>query len=136
LIHTLNVHFVPGRYAISQLPPDIDIPKWFIGPGFKAAIYSDDETTLVCLEDRIPADIPTENDCACLRTLGPFPFDAAGIVQSLITPLFSNEIGVFVVCTFDGEHVLIPAKDTDKAVRCLRAAGHTVDGKQQTQKVE
>ena len=43
----------------------------------KAAIYSDDETTLVCLEDRAPAEIQTEKGWVCLRTVGPFPFDAA-----------------------------------------------------------
>jgi len=126
---SLSVNIVPGRYAVSQLAADTDIPNWFSGPGFKAAIYSDDEITLVCFEDRVPAEIPTEKGWACLRTVGPFPFDAAGIVQSLIAPLSSNDIGVFVVCTYDGEHVLIPALETEKAIRCLRAAGHTIDNK-------
>lgn len=127
--HNLSVNFVPGRYAVSQLATDIDMPNWFSGPGFMAAVYSDDETTLVCLEDRVPPEIPAEKGWTCLRTVGPFPFDAAGIVQSLIAPLSSNDIGVFVVCTYDGEHVLIPAADTDKAIRHLRAAGHTVNAK-------
>lgn len=125
--HSINVNFVPGRYAVCQLATDTDIPNWFNGPGFKAAIYSDDETILVCLEDRVPAEISTEKGWACLRTVGPFPFDAAGIVQSLIAPLSSNDIGVFVVCTYDGEHVLIPATDTEKAIGYLRAAGHSVN---------
>lgn len=125
--HNLNVDFVPGLYAVSQLAAHTDIPKWFNGSGFKAVIYADDETTLVCLEERVPADIPMEKGWACLRTVGPFPFDAAGIVQSLIAPLSSNDIGIFVICTYDGEHVLIPAKDTEKAIRYLKAAGHSVN---------
>ena len=128
LTHKLNVKVVAGRYAVSQLGTDTGIPQWFCGPGFKAVIYSDDETTLVCQEDRVPAEVRMEKGWACLRSVGPFPFDAAGIVQSLITPLSSNDIGVFVVCTYDGEHVLIPAADMDKAVWHLRAAGHTVNG--------
>jgi len=124
LNHSLQIRFVPGRYAVSQLASDVDIPGWFNGPAFKAVIYSEDETTVVCLEDRVPAEVETEKGWACLRTIGPFPFDAAGIVQSLITPLSTNGIGVFVVCTYDGEHVLIPASDVDKAIQCLEAAGH------------
>jgi len=127
LDHNLNVDFVRGRYAVSQLAAHTDIPEWFNGPGFKAAIYSEDETTLVCLEERVPADIPMEKGWACVRTIGPFPFDAAGIVQSLIAPLSSNNIGIFVVCTYDGEHVLIPEKDAEKAIGYLRAAGHSVN---------
>ncbi len=131
--HILTVIVVPGRYAVCQLATDAVLPEWFNGPGFKAAIYSDDETTVVCLEDRVPAGLPAEMGWACLRTIGPFAFDAAGIVQSLIAPLSSNDIGVFVVCTYDGEHVLIPSADTDKAVRCLREAGHTIINTPETQ---
>lgn len=128
LNHSLQIRFVPGRYAVSQLASDVDIPGWFNGPAFKAVIHSEDETTVVCLEDRVPAEVETEKGWACLRTIGPFPFDAAGIVQSLITPLSTNDIGVFVVCTYDGEHVLIPASDADKAIQCLEAAGHDCRG--------
>lgn len=122
--HILNIRTVPGRYAVSRLDTDVDIPNWLTGPGFKAVICSDDETTLVCLEDRVPNNVQAETGWACLRTMGPFPFNASGIVQSLITPLSSNGIGVFVVCTFDGEHVLIPASDLETAVHCLEVAGH------------
>lgn len=120
----LQIRFVPGRYAVSQLAANVDMPGWYSGPGFKAAIHTEDETTLVCLEERVPADTETEKGWACLRTIGPFPFDAAGIVQSLIEPLSTNGIGVFVLCTYDGEHLLIPSSDADKAVQYLEAAGH------------
>jgi len=117
LSHILNIRIIPGRYAVSRLETDAEIPNWLSGPGFKAVVHSDDETTLVCLEDRVPKDVQAETGWACLRTIGPFPFNASGIVQSLITPLSSNGIGVFVVCTFDGEHVLIPASDLEAAER-------------------
>lgn len=124
LNHALKIRFVAGCYAVSRLPPNADIPDWLSGPGFKAAISSDDETTFVCLQDRVPESVETEKGWACLRSVGPFPFDAAGVVQSLVTPLSSNGIGVFVVCTYDGEHVLIPASGADQAVQHLEAAGH------------
>ena len=123
----LRIRFVPGRYAVSRIEAQEDVPAWLSGPGFKAVIDSDDELTLVCLEERVPRGITAETGWACLRTIGPFPFDAAGIVKSLITPLSDNGIGVFVICTFDGEHVLIPASETDSAKRFLEIAGHTVE---------
>lgn len=126
--NTLKIRFVPGRYAVSRLATDADIPPWMSGPGFKAVVHSDDETTLVCLEDRVPAGVKTEMGWACLRTIGPFPFDAAGVVLSLLEPLSRNGIGVFIVCTYDGEHVLFPASDAGKATRCLEEAGHVLDG--------
>ncbi len=123
----LRIRFVPGRYAVSRLEAKDDVPAWLSGPGFKAVIGSDDELTLVCLEERVPRGITAETGWACLRTIGPFPFDAAGVVKSLITPLSDNGIGVFVICTFDGEHVLIPTSETDSAKRFLEISGHTVE---------
>jgi hypothetical protein len=54
----------------------------------------------------------------------PFRFSGDWIVHSLIGPLSSKGIGVFVVCTFDGEHVLIASHDRDKSRNLLTAAGH------------
>lgn len=123
---SLEIRTVPGRYAVSRLDADTILPDWLQGIGFKAVVYSEDETTLVCLEERVPPDITSERGWACLRTMGPFPFDAAGVVASLIAPLSNNAIGVFVVCTFDGEHVLVPYKKLNAAIEYLEAAGHTV----------
>jgi len=123
----LRIRFVPGRYAVARLPAGADIPTWLNGPGFQAIVRSDDELSLVCFEDRVPSKVEAERGWACVRTIGPFPFNATGIVQSLITPLSEYGIGVFVVCTYDGEHMLIPGQDAEKAIRCLENAGHLVE---------
>ena len=122
----LKISVVPGHYAVVRLDADAALPDWFQGAGFKAEVHSDDEVTLVCPEARVPPEITAERGWACLRTLGPFPFEAAGIVKSLIAPLSDNGIGVFVLCTFDGEHVLIPRDALDAAIGYLSAAGHSV----------
>lgn len=120
----LHIKTVPGRYAVVRLKEDAEYPAWLNGPGFQAAIRSDDELTLVCLQDRVPSKVEAERDWYCLRTIGPFPFQSAGIVLSIIAPLSGNGIGVFVVCTYDGEHVLVPAKDAHRARHLLQEAGH------------
>jgi uncharacterized protein len=130
---SLKIRIVPGRYAVSRLDANAVLPDWLQGVGFKAVVYSADETTLVCLEERVPCDITSERGWACLRTIGPFPFDAAGVVASLIAPLSNNAIGIFVVCTFDGEHVLVPDKRLYAAIEYLEAAGHTVSTNQKAQ---
>jgi len=121
---SLKLRFVAGRYAVARLPPDATIPGWASGPGFSAIVRADDELTIVCLEDRVPDNVESEPGWACLRTIGPFDFQATGIVHSLIAPLSSNGIGVFVVCTFDGEHLLVAESDRAKAHDLLLAAGH------------
>jgi len=65
---------------------------------------------------------------ACFRSIGPFAFDEAGVVASLISPISAAGIGVFVVCTFDGEHILCPEADFEKVAALLQNLGHDFDG--------
>ncbi len=120
----LTLRIVPGTYSVARLPADAPFPSWFDGPGFSAAIRADDELTLVCLQDRVPPGIEAEPNWNCFRSVGPIPFNATGIVQSLIQPLSSQGVGVFVVCTFDGEHILVPADDSGRARTLLEREGH------------
>jgi hypothetical protein len=61
-----------------------------------------------------------------LRSIGPFAFEESGVVLRLIEPLSKADLGVFVVCTFDGEHLLVASKDRMQAEKLLRAAGHSL----------
>ena len=73
---------------------------------------------------RVPPDGTAHRDWACFRSVGPFAFDEAGIVASLIGPISARNIGVFVLCTFDGEHILYPTQDSDHVREALKAEGH------------
>lgn len=115
---------VPGRYAIARLGATDPIPDWLDGPGLQAVIRADDELTLLCLQDRIPAGIECDGPWSCFRSIGPFAFQTTGIVQSLVNPLSDAGIGVCVLCTFDGEHLLVPEADAGRAAQTLIGAGH------------
>lgn len=120
----LRLCAVPGIYGVARLGPASPIPSWFDGPGFSALMRADDELTLLCLQERIPDIVEAERNWRCFRSLGPIPFDATGIVQALIEPLSRQGIGVFVVCTFDGEHVLVSDSDWARSLSLLEQAGH------------
>lgn len=120
----MNLRTVPGRYGIARLPPEGPLPAWANGPGLTATIRAADELTILCAADRIPADVQADRGWACFRSLGPVPFDQPGVLHSLIAPISAAGIGVFVVCTFDGEHVLVPAAAFDQARHLLNADGH------------
>ena len=40
--------------------------------------------------------------------------------------LSENGIGIFIVSTFDGDHLLVSRTDSERACALLAAAGHTV----------
>ena len=120
----ITLRTVPGLYGIAKLAQDAPVPDWASGPGFSAVIRADDELTIVCLEDRIPDGVNVEPNWRCLRSVGPFAFDASGIVLSIISPLSSQGVGVFVICTFDGEHILVAKQHWEQSLMLLKEAGH------------
>ena len=120
----IKLRSVHGLYGVARLDPASPIPDWFDGPGFSALMRAEDELTLVCLQERIPETAEAEPNWRCFRSLGPIPFDATGIVRSLVDPLSTQGIGVFVVCTFDGEHILVPDADWARSQELLERAGH------------
>lgn len=52
-----------------------------------------DELTIVCQQEYVPADVSAERDWVCLRAVGPFDFQAAGIVHAPIQPLSTQGVG-------------------------------------------
>ena len=127
LAQQMRLKSVPGTYAIAQLPPDAALPAWFDGPDFVAMARANDELTLICHQDRVPQDVTASRDWACFRSVGPFAFDESGVVSALTKPIADAGIGIFVVCTYDGEHLLCAASDFDRVKTILTDAGHNFD---------
>ena len=115
-----------GRYAVSRLEAKESIPGWADGPGFVSITRTEDELSVVCLQDRVPDAVKHDRDWVALKLQGPFAFDETGIVLSVIKPLSENELGIFLVSTFDGDHLLVKVKDEAAARGLLVAAGHTL----------
>jgi hypothetical protein len=117
---------LPGLYVISRLDAGDGIPAWADGPGFVSITRTDDELSITCLQDRVPATVRHDGDWVALKLQGPFAFDETGIVLSVIQPLSENGLGIFLVSTFDGDHLLVKAADEEAAKRFLVEAGHTL----------
>lgn len=115
-----------GRYAVSRLEAKESIPGWADGPGFVSITRTEDELSVVCLQDRVPDGVKHDRDWVALKLQGPFAFDETGILLSVIKPLSENELGIFLVSTFDGDHLLVKVKDEAAARGLLVAAGHTL----------
>ncbi|MYM72808.1 ACT domain-containing protein [Duganella sp. FT109W] len=127
-IHQITLEQAPGEYAVCRLAPHAAIPSWADGAGFVTISRSAHELSIVCLADRVPADTHREDGWCCLRFVGPFAFGATGIVLSVVRPLSEGGLGVFVVSTFDGDHLLIKSNDMSTAATLLERAGHVLTG--------
>jgi hypothetical protein len=115
-----------GLYAIARLEVGHGIPDWADGPGFVSITRTEDELSITCLQERVPAAARQDRDWVAFKFEGPFAFGETGIVLSVIRPLSENGLGIFVVSTFDGDHLLVKASDGAAAIRLLGEAGHTL----------
>ena len=125
-IHQIKLEQARGEYAVCRLSPASAIPDWADGPGFVTISRSVHELSIVCLAERVPEDTQQESGWTCLRFVGPFAFGATGIVLSVVRPLSESGLGVFVVSTFDGDHLLLKTSDMPKAAALLCRAGHVL----------
>ena len=115
---------IEGSYSVCRLDAQNAIPAWADGDGFVSISRSDDELSVVCRSERVPAGVRQDGGWSCYKLIGPFAFDETGIVASVISPLSENGLGIFVVSTFDGDHLLLKSESRVRAEETLIAAGH------------
>lgn len=115
-----------GSYTVCRLDPVAAIPAWADGAGFVSVSRSDDELSIVCRSERVPQEVKQDGGWTCFKFVGPFAFDETGIVSAVIGPLSDAGIGIFVVSTFDGDHMLIKESDAGRAGPILIGAGHVL----------
>ncbi len=114
-----------GDYTIAQLPAAAPIPRWADGPGFVSISRTEDELSVACRSDRVPPEVKSDTGWRSFKFVGPFPFEAVGIITAVIGPLSATGMGVFVVATFDGDVLMLKNKDLPRAKSILSSAGHS-----------
>ncbi|WP_298627401.1 ACT domain-containing protein [uncultured Legionella sp.] len=103
----IRLQILDGSYAISRLDVTCAIPAWADGEGLVSISRGGDELSIVCLQERVPSGVVSQGEWTAIQFIGPFAFDETGIVLSVVQPLSEGGIGVFVISTYDGDHMLL-----------------------------
>jgi uncharacterized protein len=122
----LQLRRLAETYAVCQLSADAPIPSWADGVGFVSISRTTDELSIVCLADRVPDDVRSEQGWSCLQLVGPFEFTLTGILAAILEPLADAGIGIFAVSTFDTDYVMVKAEKLEATIIALEARGHRV----------
>lgn len=112
--------------AVSRLPPDASWPVPPADGSFYSATRTDAELTVACNEASAPAGSRVEPGWRVLSVVGPLDFAMVGVISALTTCLADAGISVFVLSTFDTDHLMIRAEAFNHAIAVLRSAGHAV----------
>lgn len=120
----VDLEHLNGGYSVSRLPVDQPLPGWITGAGLANITYAPDEVSIVCQTDRVPPETETASGWSAIKISTKFGFDDAGVVLSVVDPISSAGLGVFVISTFYRDYLLVRTGDLARVERLLLAAGH------------
>ncbi|HXZ28014.1 MAG TPA: ACT domain-containing protein [Terriglobales bacterium] len=113
-------------FVVCRLEPDAGVPEWAARGAFFSVTRTQEELSIVCAEEQVPAGAKRSARFATLKLHGPFAFSETGVVSAFVSPLAEAGVPVFVVSTFDTDCVLVPEESLEAALAALRQAGHEI----------
>lgn len=114
-----------GEYTASRLPASSPLPAWAANaPGFSSITRTAAELSIICAAEQVPTATKQERGWSLIELVGPFPFEAVGILSSVLGPLAQAKISCLAVATFDTDYVLVKSGDIPAARAALERAGH------------
>ncbi len=134
---SLTLEWLPGRYAVCRLQPNISAQQapWLARalhlrmeetPGRLLSITrTEREVSVVIEESLLPAEtqidpsMPIQRGFTAMRIAGTLDFNLVGILSNLCGALAAVNVSVFVVSTYDTDILLVREHDRDRATSAL-----------------
>ena len=96
---------------------DLTQPFLFLGK-------TDQENSLVCPTDRVPANTTRRDDSwRAFRIQGVLDFSLIGILARISAVLAENGVGLFALSTFNTDYILVKEENFSRALTVLEKAG-------------
>lgn len=119
----LRVH--PNGYVVARLPQGTLKPA--AHEDFFSVTVTRDEVSIVCQEGLEPLIAEVNGGWRWVQVAEKLDFAAVGVLSRLLSPLAEAGVSVFVVSTYDTDHLFVKEASLAAAVASLRAAGFEVD---------
>ncbi|HJZ36134.1 MAG TPA: ACT domain-containing protein [Solirubrobacterales bacterium] len=86
------------------------------------------ELSLVVPEGAEPEGATVDSGWRVLRVAQAHDLEVTGVTAALAAPLTEIGVPIFILATFDTDHLLVQNSRFDEAIAQLRAAGHRITG--------
>ncbi len=116
----------PGLYAVihGAVFPSVDP----LDGCLRADLAAAGEQSAVRPEAEVPEGMAAERGWRWLRVVGPLDFSAVGILAGIAAPLAREGVSIFVLSTYETDHLLLREADLDRAVEALQGEGYRIEG--------
>ncbi|MFH1965987.1 MAG: ACT domain-containing protein [Acidobacteriota bacterium] len=128
IMKKLTLKLLPGDLAVWKVLPGAQMPSFPLEkPGFWSLTWTGEETSVVSDAEMVPPETTSQAGWRRFSVIGPLDFSMTGVLASLAVPLAEAEIPIFVISTFDTDHILVRKNQVNNAIKALKAAGHEIE---------
>jgi len=125
----MQLKLLPEVFGILKLTPSLALPHpfpdWLSAASVFFVAQTEDEFSVMCPQQMIPAGVEYSANWRCLRAHGNLAFDEVGVVARLSQPLTEAGLSLFLVSTHDRDYVFVQQDDLEKALVIYRSKGFT-----------
>ena len=122
----LRIRLLQGTYAVCQIKDTENILNCFDEKDFFSITKTEDEISVVMLQDKISSDVKVEKDWRILKVEGTLDFSLIGILAKISGILAKNSISIFVISTFKTDYILVKEEKIEKAMTVLSKEGYEI----------
>ena len=122
----LKIRLLKGTYAVCQIKDTENILNCFDEKEFFSITKTEDEISIVMLQDKISSDVKVEKDWRILKVEGTLDFSLIGILAKISEILAKNFISIFVISTFNTDYILVKEEKIEKAMTVLSKEGYEI----------
>ena len=120
-----QLKWVPGSYAVAQLPANAKVPEWAMNSkGFMSITRTERELSIVCEEEFMPEDVQAERGWVALCLAEPVQFNEIGILAQLTRSIADAEVSIFAISTYENDYLLTKSSDS---IATRQALGEVCD---------
>lgn len=124
-MRNMILEWVPGTFAVVQLPANGAMPQWVLeAKGFLSITRTDKELTIVCQDEFVPEGCEAERGWVALCLAEPVQFNEIGILAELTKSVADAEVSIFAISTYSNDILLTKTADS---IATRQALGQVCD---------
>lgn len=121
---TITLSILKDLFSVYKKDPTSPLPEWLDDCEFYHISKTDEELSIVCPQDFLPANTQAEKDWACIKVEGPLEFSLTGILANILKPLAQQNISVFTISTFNTDYIMVKENTLKASIQTLKEAGY------------
>ncbi len=122
----LTFILMEGIFSLCRLAPNDPIPTWALSSNFYTISKTDDELSVVCESQYVPAEIKQDGNWRSLKIASVLDLSLTGITAKFSTALANAGVNLCVIATYETDYIFVKQEKLQTAITALQNAAFIV----------